>query len=200
VDLSIREATSTDLDVLYDVCLRTGHAGEDATDLYRDHTLLGSIYVGPYVVLPAGIGFVPVDARGVGGYVLGTLDTRTFEAACEARWWPELRVRHADPGPSPSTPDDELRALVHRPAAAPDEAVAHHPAHLHIDLYPRLQGCGVGRQLMERMLTWMVDGGAAGVHLGVDRANERAIGFYRRLGFIPLVDIGDVSYLGRRLR
>jgi ribosomal protein S18 acetylase RimI-like enzyme len=198
--VSIREATSADLDVLYDVCLRTGRAGQDASGLYRDASLLGSIYVGPYVALPEGIGFVPVDERGVGGYVLGTLDTRSFEAACEERWWSTLRARHADPGASPSTPDDELRALLHRPATAPDEVVARHRAHLHIDVHPRLQGVGVGGRLMERMLAWLAEGGAAGVHLGVDVANERAIGFYRHLGFVPLIDVGDVRYMGRRLQ
>jgi GNAT superfamily N-acetyltransferase len=196
----IRDVTSADLVVLYDVCLRTGRAGQDATGLYHDTTLLGSIYVGPYVVLPEGLGFVPVDDRGVGGYVVGTLDTRSFETSCEASWWPPLRRRHADPGPSPSTADDELRALLHRPATAPAEVVAGHPAHLHIDLHPRLQGIGVGRRLIERMLTRMAEGGVAGVHLGVDQANERAVGFYRRLGFITLVDVGDVYYLGIGLR
>ena len=194
---AIREATTADLDVLYDICLRTGAAGQDATALHDDPTLLGSIYVGPYVALPEGIGFVAVDDRGIGGYVLGTLDTRTFEAACEANWWPALRARHADPGPSPATPDDELRAQLHRPAIAPDEVVEHHRAHVHIDLYTRLQGVGVGRRLMERMLRSMAEGGATGVHLGVARANDRAIGFYLRLGFVPLVDVGDALFMGR---
>ena len=28
-------------------------------------------------------------------------------------------------------------------------------------------------------------------------ANERAIGFYRRLGFVPLMDVGDALFMGR---
>ena len=197
MEVSIRAATSADLDVLYDICLRTGDAGHDASGRYRDATLLGSIYVGPYVVLADGFGFVAVDDHGVCGYVLGTLDTRMFEAACEERWWPALRARQADPGPSPSTPDDELRAFLHRPATAPDDVVADYPAHLHIDLYPRIQGIGVGRRLIERMLDRLADGGATGVHLGVGLSNVRAIGFYERLGFVPLIDVGDARFLGR---
>jgi ribosomal protein S18 acetylase RimI-like enzyme len=197
---TIREAASADLDVLYDVCLRTGRAGEDASGLYRDPTLLGSIYVGPYLLLPEGIGFVAVDDVGVGGYVLGALDTRAFEAACESRWWPALRARHADPGKSPATPDDELRAQLYRPEIAPDEVVVGHPAHVHIDLYPRLQGAGIGRRLMERMLALMTDASVPGVHLGVARTNERAIGFYRHLGFVPLVDHEDGLLMGLGLR
>jgi ribosomal protein S18 acetylase RimI-like enzyme len=197
--VEIRDATSADLDVLYDVCLRTGRSGEDASDLYEDPTLLGSIYVGPYVVLDEGVGFVPVDDEGVGGYVLGTLDTRSFEAACEDRWWPSLRSAHADPGDTPATPDDELRRSIHHPPIAPDEIVAGHPAHLHIDLYPRMQGRGVGRLLMERLFAWLSAGGAPGVHLGVATSNERAIGFYRRLGFTTLRAGDDALFMGRQL-
>ncbi|HET9665353.1 MAG TPA: GNAT family N-acetyltransferase [Desertimonas sp.] len=197
--VSIRAVNDADLEAVYDICLRTGNAGNDASSLYRDPTLLGSIYVGPYVMLPEGRGFVATDDRGVGGYVLGTLDTRSFEEACEARWWPALRARHADPGPSPSTPDDQLRVLLHRPATAPDEIVEGHRAHLHIDLDPRLQGIGVGRRLIDRLLAWMVEEGATGVHLGVDRNNERAVGFYRHLGFVTVLDVGDALYLGRAL-
>jgi ribosomal protein S18 acetylase RimI-like enzyme len=197
--LTIRDVTSADLDVLYDVCLRTGRSGDDASDLYEDPTLLGSIYVGPYVVLDEGVGFVPVDDDAVGGYVLGTLDTRSFEAACEVRWWPSLRAANPDPGDAPLTPDDELRRLIHHPPVAPDEVVAEHPAHLHIDLYPRMQGRGVGRRLMERLFERLSEGGAPGVHLGVATANERAIGFYRRLGFTTLREGDHALFMGRRL-
>ena len=33
---------------------------------------------------------------GACGYILGTGDTRAFEARCEAKWWPALRARYAD--------------------------------------------------------------------------------------------------------
>ena len=189
-DVTIRDATADDLEVLYDICLRTGRSGDDASELYRDHALLGSIYVGPYVALPEEAsrarGFVAADGDGVGGYVLGTLDTRTFEAACERAWWPALRARHPDPGPSPRTPDEALIAKLHRPDTSPDEVVEQYPAHLHIDLYPRLQGRGIGRRMIERLLAWMIAAGTPGVHLGVGPTNARAIAFYERCGFARL--------------
>jgi ribosomal protein S18 acetylase RimI-like enzyme len=46
-----------------------------------------------------------------------------------------------------------------------------------------VQGRGTGRALIERMLAALADAGAQGVHLGVATDNERAIGFYGRLGF-----------------
>ena len=90
--VSIRAVNDADLEAVYDICLRTGNAGNDASSLYRDPTLLGSIYVGPYVMLPEGRGFVAPDDPGGGGYVLGTHDTRTLEEACEAPRGPARRT------------------------------------------------------------------------------------------------------------
>ena len=45
----IRAATTGDAAALYRICLLTGDAGRDASDLYRDATLLGDVYVGPYL-------------------------------------------------------------------------------------------------------------------------------------------------------
>ena len=38
------------------------------------------------------------DGTGPGGYVLGALDTRAFEARCEREWWPPLRADTRVPG------------------------------------------------------------------------------------------------------
>ena len=142
--------------------------------------------MGPYVMLAGGIGFVALDADGPAGYVLAALDTRRFESECEEKWWPALRARYRDPGPHPATPDEELIALIHRPEVARNEVVARFPAHLHIDLLPRIQGRGVGRLLMNRILGALSSHGVDGVHLGADAANQRAIGFYQHLGFSVL--------------
>ncbi|MDH2415675.1 GNAT family N-acetyltransferase [Nocardioides sp. CER19] len=195
----MREAGPEDRADCYDICLRTGDSGADATPLYTDPVLLGAVYAGPYLALPEGLGYVAVDEQGVAGYVLGAADTRAFEAACEAGWWPALRATHPDPGAHVRSPDDRLRRLIHDPPLAPDRVVSAYPAHLHIDLLPRAQGGGVGRLLMDRILARFAVEGARGVHLGVARANERAIGFYRHLGFETLVEDAGSLLLGRAL-
>jgi ribosomal protein S18 acetylase RimI-like enzyme len=199
VPVRIREVGPEDQAACYDICLRTGDAGSDATALYADPDLLGAVYAGAYLALNEGLGYVAVDADGVAGYVLGTPDTRAFEAACEERWWPALRATTPDPGSVVRTPDDRLRRLVHDPLLAPEHVVSAYPAHLHIDLLPRLQGTGVGRALMERIQARFAAEGASGVHLGVARANDRAIGFYRHLGFDTLAEDEASLLLGRRL-
>jgi len=199
VAASIREATLGDRDACYDICLRTGDSGADASGLYEDPALIGEVYAGPYLAVAGGLGYVAEDDAGVAGYVLGTSDTRPFEAACERTWWPALRARHGDPGPAPRTPDERMRWLIHYPSTAADDVVARYPAHLHIDLLPRLQGTGAGRALMDRVLARFGAEGAAGVHLGVGRSNERAVGFYRHLGFAPLAEDTHSLILGRGL-
>lgn len=194
----VREATLEDLDAVYDICLRTAASGEDARDLFTDPRLPGEVYAAPYLVLPGGFGYVAVDSSGVAGYVLGTADTAAFERACERSWWPALRVVHPDPGPAPQTWDDRMRALIHHPRTTPAGVLAEHPAHLHIDLLPRVQRQGVGRELIAVLLRRLDAEGVTGVHLGVGATNTNAIGFYRRLGFTTLAESEAALLLGLR--
>lgn len=180
---SIRSFRTGEERALYDICLRTGASGRDATRLYRDPDLLGAIYVGPYLLLAPSLAFVGVDADGVAGYVLGVADTRPFERDCERLWWPELRSRYPRTAFPPESPDGRLVRLIHSPPAADADVVERYPAHLHIDLLPRLQGRGFGRCMLDTLLCALAAAGAPGVHLGVGLANTRAIGFYERLGF-----------------
>ena len=130
------------------------------------------------------VAFVAVDAEGVAGYVVGTADSRAFEAKLEADWYPALRERYPDG--SGDGFDAMLVALLHHPMRADDAVVASHPAHLHIDLLPRLQGTGMGPRLMATMHDACRAAGARGMHLGVSQRNSRALGFYRHLGYVTL--------------
>ncbi len=195
----IRPVEPADLEALYEVGLRTGDAGEDATGLFQDPRLLGEVYVGPYVTLEEGIGFTVVDGDGEpAGYILAAVDTRRFEAEAEQRWWPTLRERYPNPVDDPSTADHEMIALIHRPELAADDVVAEYPAHLHIDLLPHIQGRGVGRMLIDRLFDELRSRGVPGAHLGADPRNKRAIAFYEHLGFVHVGDDDDVV-MGKRI-
>lgn len=140
------------------------------------------------------------DAEGVGGYILGAPDTRRFEAALEAKWWPPLRTRYADP-PRDTRGNwtrDQWRAWqIHHPFVTPAWLAEPFPSHLHIDLLPRLQGRGVGRRMIDRWLDTVRALGSTGAHLGVGPANSRAAGFYRAYGWRQVEDGG--SKAGRTL-
>jgi ribosomal protein S18 acetylase RimI-like enzyme len=194
----VRRFRPDDTAAVYEVCLRTGAAGEDATGTLRDPDLLGHVWAGPYLVLEPEHAWVLEDADGIAGYVLGAPDTRGFEAACEAEWWPPLRERVDDPAGDDASwsLDQRLAHLVHHPPVAPDSVVAGHPAHLHVDLLPRAQGQGWGRVLVSTLLAALATAGSPGVHLGVGPANTRARGFYAALGFVELDRSPAVVWMG----
>lgn len=184
---------------LYEICLLTGASGEDASGMYRAPNLLGEIFVGPYLRLAPAIALVGEDEAGVAGYVLGVPDTRAFELACEREWWPPLRAHYPVGTFPPGSADDRLLRLIHDPPETSADVVERYPAHLHIDLLPRLQGRGYGRRLLESLLAGLVDAGVSGVHLGVGLANQRAIGFYERMGFTVVHRYAESQIMARTL-
>ena len=190
----IRPYRPADLDALYQICLRTGRNGDDATALYRDPWLIGHVHAAPYGIFQPSLAFVAEDDEGVGGYILGALDTKSFEERLERDWWPRLRGRY--PEPPADVPEEEWTAdqrkayRIHHDFRSPAEVTARYPSHLHIDMVPRLQGGGNGRRLMNTLTAALREQGSPGVHLGVHAENTRAIGFYRHVGFtqVPFDD------------
>jgi len=196
--VTIREFRPGDEAAVYDICLRTGASGEDATHLYSDPELLGHVFAGPYLRLCPGFASVVEEDGEVLGYVLGAPDTRGFEARCEEEWWPPLRERYPDPV-SPKTPDEQRMHAIHHFHPAPDSLVEEYPSHLHIDLLPRTQGRGYGRRLMDRLRDQLRRAGSPGLHLGVSPANRRAVGFYEALGLTTVSEDEHVIWMGERL-
>jgi GNAT superfamily N-acetyltransferase len=196
--VDIRPYRESDLNELYDICLRTGDAGGDATHLYRNPKLLGHVYAAPYGVLSPDTAFVAEDEDGVGGYVVGPADTHAFEERCEAEWWPKLRGQYADPpGDAANWSWDERMAHhIHHPDRTPRRINAIYPAHLHIDLLPRFQGRGLGRKMIDTWIETVRAQGAHGACLGVGLGNERAVRFYRAYGFQEVERFGDEILFG----
>src|SRR5690606_28178077 len=97
----IRHYQPGDAPALYQICLRTGDRGEDATGHYTDPDLLGHVYVGPYLALAPRFAFVLDDGAPV-GYALGVPDTAEFARACERSWWPPRRTCRRTSGPRTS--------------------------------------------------------------------------------------------------
>jgi ribosomal protein S18 acetylase RimI-like enzyme len=201
--VTIRPYQLADLDALYLVCLRTGRNGGDATALFRDHKLLGHVHAAPYALFEPSLAFVVQDAAGVGGYVLGALDSHDFEARLERDWWPELRARYPEPAASVPedqwTPEQAKAHLIHHPRITPEELASRYPSHLHINLVPRLQSGGHGRRLISTLASVLRRRGSRGVHLGVRPTNVRAIGFYRHIGFTQLPGTADAVYFAMDL-
>lgn len=202
-EFRIRQGMPDDLEALYAISLATGHIGEDASHLYDDGRMMGHIYSAPYLVLDEGRCIVAERSGEVVGFAVGTPETRAFEKAQEAHWWPRLRGEIADPDLSRTDfwSVDERRAhMIHHPKPIPADVVERYPGHLHLNLLKSAQGRGLGRRMAERMIASL---GTKGVHVGVNRANGRATRFWRTLGFVDVpVDresSGRTLWLGRAM-
>ncbi|KAI0750824.1 acyl-CoA N-acyltransferase [Daedaleopsis nitida] len=192
-DVYIREARTADSPVLNRICLLTGNAGQSAESLHTHDELIGLMYADPYVHLPATCGFVLVDrakADAVVGYILSAYDTRAYEQAALADWWPRVRTEYAYPpeGNTGATEADRRYiSLLYNPPQAPRAAVDYSPAHMHIDILPEYQRQGWGRKLIARLVDHLRDErGLERLWLGIDVKNGGAKRFYERLGFKEL--------------
>ena len=66
----IRKSCLQDLPYIYEICLKTGASGKDATELFNDKNMLGSYYAAPYIVNSPKDCFVVVENGLVCGYIL----------------------------------------------------------------------------------------------------------------------------------
>lgn len=198
--LELRPYRPGDLEALYAICLATGNSGEDATALYRDPKVIGHIYAGPYAVIEPEQVFVAEDEHGVGGYVLGTHDTAAFAAILERDWWPALRQHYAQVPETDLLPADRQRiAAIGQPEVNPPDLVARYPAHIHLDLLPRLRGQRVGTRLLEMWIAQARAAGVTGIHLGANAGNKGGVAFWTKSGFVPLQTIGRSVWFGMEL-
>ena len=197
--MQIRPFRPTDRDACYDVCVRTGLAGGDATGAYSDDSLTPDIFCGPYLELEPDLAFVIDDGERAVGYVLGAHDTADFVARYRAQWLPGFERRHPLRD-DVSADEREMLELGYRPERMLTRDLDEYPAHLHIDLLPSAQGHGLGRALMTTLLEALTRRGIPGVHLEMDPANTGALRFYEKLGFTRLeAEEPDSLRMGLRL-
>ncbi|KAB0676418.1 GNAT family N-acetyltransferase [Aureimonas leprariae] len=195
--IEIRQAGEDDREALFRICLLTSRSGTDGSADYSDPHYPGYVWAVPYLELEPAHAFVLADGGKPIGYVVGAPDTLAFEADLEHRWWPELRSRHA--ASQPRAPSDaRVLEYIGAPERTDPALAARYPAHLHINILPGAQGGGWGRRLIKTELESLREAGAPAVHLGVSLTNERALGFYRHLGFAE-IERGEGVTMGMRL-
>ena len=191
-EITIRKAVMPDLPYLYEICLKTGDNGKDASALFFDEFLMGQYYAAPYLIFPEGICFVAEHQYRPKGYIIAVPDTIAFMQWMEEQWLPPLRKRYVQPAASElcSKKEKEIYKCIFEQKfpvdAAAEPWLAEYPAHLHIDLLPDLQGKGLGRTLMNNLFEELKQQRVPGLHLGVSSSNAGAVAFYQKLGFSVL--------------
>ncbi|MFH2115845.1 MAG: GNAT family N-acetyltransferase [Spirochaetota bacterium] len=205
--MNIRDYRPTDLPYLYDICLRTGDSGKDASSLFSDPYMLGQYFAAPYAVHDARCVLVleesSNDTSKPVGYILGTSDTVVFNNWFDQVWRPGAQVLYGqvDRG-SRSDLEARVRLLFSRsfpPAADLPSWYDDYPGHIHIDLLPEAQGAGWGRRLMDASCVRLKSLACPGFHLGVGKQNEGGVAFYRRYGMEELESLDWGYYFGKRL-
>ena len=207
--MTIRDYHPADLPYLYDICLRTGDSGADASGLFSDPALLGQYYAAPYAVRDSRLVLVLETAGLPVGYVLGTDDTAGYDAWLASFWLPALRLMYPEPSASEhsasehpvaehSALSEAERGLRSRFAEEPETSPwsAEYPGHLHIDIMPSAQGHGWGAKLMDAFRTRLASLGCPAFHLGVSRGNAGALRFYQRYGMREIGGDADTLFLG----
>ena len=195
---SVRPYRPTDLDAVYDICVRTADAGGDARGMYASDRLMGDLFAAPYVTLEPAHAFVVDDGTGHAvGYIVGTADTARFVDRYRHEWIPQTADRCPMPADPPATADDLMLGLHHEPERMLIPDLPDDPALLHIDVLPEWQGRSWGRRLIAQFLQSLSAVGVPAVHLGMVATNTAARGFYDRLGFTQLRAEPPVVYLVR---
>ena len=185
-DFSIRSYKSADTSAAYEICLKTGNSGQDATHLFSDPLVLGHIYVGPYMEFEPQSVFILEDDQGPCGYIMGVLDSQTYYQWMHSEWLPKIRVDYKKPTGDPDTwnETEKITNLLFQPES--QRLFPGFPAHLHIDLLSRAQGKGQGKLMMDRFIDYLRYNNIPGVHLELSSSNDRAFNFYRKYGMQEL--------------
>jgi GNAT superfamily N-acetyltransferase len=182
MDLIIRPYKKSDLPKLYEICLKTGNSGKDATDLYKDPLLLGNFYSAPYSAIHPELTFILADNDIPLGYIIGTNHSEFFYLETEKEWFPLLREKYPLPPENDESLDARIIRLIHK-GHLPKPELLSYPAHLHIDILPEGQGQGMGRKLIETFCNKLIEMKVQALHLEVGKRNTNAIFFYERIGF-----------------
>jgi len=185
----------------FQICLKTGDAGKDATHLFKDHKIIGYRWVGGYLALQPELCFLLEDDEGICGYVLAALDSKSFYKKLQEEYLPSICQKEGykcpPTGPEGLSLEDWYLWSVHHPEIHFTESYQKtYPSHLHIDILPRGQKQGYGRKMMDVLNAALKAQGSVGVHLQMAKTNENAKQFYLKLGFKILDEVGPDLFLG----
>ncbi len=201
----IRQAHFSDIPSIYEICLKTGASGKDASSLYNNPYLLGDYYAVNYLAFEPEACFVVsqnIDSEKdlALGYILGCANSINFNLWMEETWLPSLRKKYPLTTHAKTETEKKLVEKIHiNHTTATLASLKEYPAHLHIDILPVLQGSGYGSRLIETFESYLKEKIVQGVHLGVDGQNQSAIAFYKKAGYEVLEEQDWGLLMGKKI-
>lgn len=161
----IKEIEKDDLEVLEDICVKT------ATGIYKEKPLQTKLLFMDYYVF-YGVGYKLICGEKIVGYVVSSEDYKRYVKVYKSEFLPKLKAV------------DKGEYLRKRTELVLDKMLgAKYPAHLHIDILEEYCQKGNGTRLITALFDRFKADKVKGVWLGVDVKNERAISFYKKMGF-----------------
>jgi GNAT superfamily N-acetyltransferase len=188
-DVTIRPYELRDRPAVRQIAFDTADNGEPAS-FFSDREVFADILTRYYTDFEPQSLWVVDHAGQAVGYLSGCLDDRRYQRVMAWRVVPAALVRAIARGALARRETWRLLgALVrtwrsgefHQPAA-----LAHYPAHLHINIRQGFRGQQIGPRLVERFVEQARAAGVGGIHAGVHEDNQPARRFFERLGFVPL--------------
>ena len=192
----LRAANIADLPELRRICLETGDSGKDATHLHKLPELVGDIYVAPYVIHEPNFAYALLAENKVVGYLMGVLDTKSFENILVEKYWPIAKAKYEQIDFEITPSDQELLAELDKQGFSDGELIMKYPSHLHIDIVESHQGAGYGKSMIAFLLSELKQAGSSGVHLHMSASNDRARVFYKKFGFIEVFEDANECIMG----
>lgn len=185
MEYTIRQAHLSDLAYVYNICLKTGLNGSDASAFLSDKYIVGQYYAAPYLHFEIDSCFILERQTIPLGYIIGTSSITDFNKWMNEKWLPKIRKNYpADLNPK-SDFEKFLIDTIHSDCKLPG-FLHNFPSQLHIDILPEAQKMGFGRKLISNFIRKQKEKGSSGLHLGVGLENTDAIQFYEAIGFSEL--------------
>jgi ribosomal protein S18 acetylase RimI-like enzyme len=201
----IRAFAEADRPALRELFSRAGE-GAPTASLWGHEESEAAIYLAPYMdLVPDSLFVAEVDGELV-GYLAGCLDTSSFPGQshlmAEAIRKHRLVFRRRPAAFFVRSTADLARAAIRREPVAGDFVDARWPAHLHINVASAARGTGAADGLMNRWFERLRETGSPGCHLQTVAENDRAVRFFRRMGFAeygPAPVVPGLRHQGKRV-
>ena len=198
MNIDIRQAQQADLPYIYDICLRTGLSGKDASSAVSDKYMIGQYFAAPYIYYEIDLCLVVTKDSIPMGYIVGTSNSSAFYSWMNSNWLPQIRRMYPEGMKPVSNFESFIIKTIHKDCFLAD-FLKEYPAHLHIDILPQLQGQGTGKKLMAEFIDILKIKNSAGLHLSVGEKNVRAIKFYEKSGFSHLLTKSAAVFMAAKL-
>jgi len=181
--VEIRKYQDKDFDDIRRICLLT-----IAPSLIGQEEYVALQYADYYSICEPDNVFVAVDNNKVVGYCLGSISNKTYNKLYKLEILPKIKAisKEAYKMAKFSMLVNNVMSIFYR-------------SHLHIDIMDGYHNQGIGKRLIMAQLENLKSKGSKGVHLGCDKNNLNAQGFYRHLGFKTFLDTNSGIIFAKRL-